>query len=529
MTGTATSAARPPTRRRPRAALVAAGATAAALLMPSVAATAGPAPATGTAGASAVAWAACGERIECATVPVPLDWAHPGGPAITLAVARHLATDPARRIGSLLVNPGGPGDSGITTVFQRGAALDALTRGRFDIVSWDPRGSNASTPAVSCFAGPEQRAAFWGDATLPGNRAEERRYLPLTVGLARRCGARNGELLRHLSIADMARDLEHLRRLVGDPKLTYVGESNGTLLGQAYAGLFPSRVRAMVLDGVVDPLTYGRGTAAALADGLRDVDELYAEFLRLCQAAGPERCALAGHGPVRPRVDGLLARLRRAPLPAPNATPPGQLTYGEALAVLKLAALPRPGRWPLAAQLLELAVDGDGSGSRLRHGAAVRPLPGRPGAVGRVGLRDAPARQDAADWPRVVDRLERVSRIGGSTMGWQIGAPCASWPARAAHPATGPWDVTTPHPVLVVGTRLDPNTPLAAARRVAHRLGNAALLVHDGYGHLTLADPSACVQRTIGRYLVHLTTPPSGTVCRSDLLPFDPDFAGPVE
>ena len=129
----------------------------------------------------------------------------------------------------------------------------------------------------------------------------------------------------------------------------------------------------------------------------------------------------------------------------------------------------------------------------------------------------------------MVDRLERVSRIGGPTMGWQIGAPCASWPARAAHPASGPWDVTTRDPILVVGTRLDPNTPLAAARRVAHRLGNASLLVHDGYGHLTLADPSACVQRTIGRYLVDVVVPRSGTVCRSDRLPFDPEHAGPVE
>ncbi len=515
---------------RRRLALLAAGTAAAALTAPAVAAAA-PAARTPAAPATApIAWTACGERIECATVAVPLDWSRPYGTRISLAVARHRATDPAHRIGSLLVNPGGPGDSGVSTVFQRGAALDALTGGRFDVVGWDPRGSNGSTPAVSCFAGPEQRAAFWGDATLPGNRAEERRYLPLTVGLARRCGERNGALLRHLSILDMARDLEHLRRAVGDPKLTFLGESNGTLLGQTYAALFPHKVRAMVFDGVVDPLAYERGTAAALADGLRDVDELYTEFTRLCEDAGPQRCALAGHGPVRPRVDGLLARLRRAPLPAPNATPPGELTYGEALAVLKLAALPRPGRWPLAAQLLELAIQGDGSAVE-DFATVLRSDPFRAGQEQSAAFTciDAVARQDAADWPRVVDRLERVSRIGGPTMGWQIGAPCASWPARAAHPATGPWDVTTRDPILVVGTRLDPNTPLAAARRVAHRLGNASLLVHDGYGHLTLADPSACVQRTIGRYLVDVVVPRSGTVCRSDRLPFDPEHAGPVE
>jgi pimeloyl-ACP methyl ester carboxylesterase len=314
------------------------------------------------AGLAQLSWTACGPRLECASVPVPLDWARPGGPTITLSVIRHLASGPEQRIGSLFVNPGGPGDSGVGYVAERGEALDTLTKGRFDVVGWDIRGGAGGSAPVTCFAGASERASFWEDLPVPTTRAEERRYLAKTIELAQRCGERNGELLAHISTADTARDLDHLRRLVGDRKLTYFGESYGTLIGQTYANLFPHRVRAMALDGVVDPVAAAAGTEAVLASSLADTDRVFQEFLRLCEAAGPDRCALAGHGPVAPRVNRLLRRLRHAPIPAPSATPPGELTYGEALTALKYEGVPKPEQWPLAAVLLEAAIQGDGSG-----------------------------------------------------------------------------------------------------------------------------------------------------------------------
>jgi pimeloyl-ACP methyl ester carboxylesterase len=141
---------------------------------------------------------------------------------------------------------------------------------------------------------------------------------------------------------------------------------------------------------------------------------------------------------------------------------------------------------------------------------------------------DSPARQPARHWPRVVDRLEDVSWVGGAPMGWAIGATCASWPTRSAERYRGPWDATTDDPILLIGTRFDPNTPLANAQKAEQRLGNAVLLTHDGYGHLSHADPSACVVAAVGRYLVDLSTPAPGTVCPSDRLPFDPEFGQPV-
>jgi pimeloyl-ACP methyl ester carboxylesterase len=476
------------------------------------------------AAAPVIDWTSCGVRLECAKVPVPLDWSRPHGRKIMLSVIRHVASDPARRIGSLLVNPGGPGDSGVNDVAARGPFLDAMTQGRFDIVGWDPRGSGRSAP-VSCFADAAERAAFWGDLVVPTTRADERRYLAKTTALAQRCGERNGDLLAHISMADQVRDVDRIRQLVGDRQLTFFGESNGTLMGQTYANMFPTRVRAMALDGVVDPLAYGRGTAAALADGLTDADLVFTKFLQLCESAGPDRCALAGHGPVTVRVNRLLAQVRLEPLPAPDAAPAGRLTYGELVTVAKFSVLAHPDVWPQAAQLLEAAVQGDGS--LIKNIANDLATDGVRLAFEQntaLTCADAPARHTARQWPDVVRRLTAVSRIGGPAFGWVIGAPCASWPVRSAAGYHGPWDAVTHTPILLVNIRYEPNTPLAAARRVEQRLGNSVLLVQDGYGHPSGADPSTCVRNALGAYLVHLVTPPRGTVCPSDRIPFDPDF-----
>jgi len=263
-----------------------------------------------------ISWAACGQRLECAGVPVPLDWHHPRGPAIKLAVIRHLASHPGQRIGSLFLNPGGPGDSGVDAVAARGEALDAITGGRFDVIGWDLRGTHRSA-GVSCFASSRERAAFWHGMPVPTTRQDEKRFLAKTVTMARHCGARNGALLAHISTADTVRDLDYLRQLVGDRRLSYLGESVGTFIGQTYANMFPDRVRAMALDGVIDPVAYTSGTAAALASGLLSVDREFGQFLALCDQAGPAACALAGEGPAAEPVPTLLARDRDHPVQAP--------------------------------------------------------------------------------------------------------------------------------------------------------------------------------------------------------------------
>jgi pimeloyl-ACP methyl ester carboxylesterase len=422
----------------------------------------------------------------------------------------------------MFINPGGPGGS-VDEVRAEGESLDAVGHGRFDVVGWDVRGAGASRH-VRCFRNDGSRPKFFRNWSIPTTLQASRRYVRKTARLARRCGRLSGRLLRHISTADTARDLDYLRQKVGDRRLTFVGISGGTFIGQTYANLFPNRVRAMVLDGVVDPVHYTQGTKAGYAHQFQYTDRAFAGFLSLCEAAGPERCALAGHGPVEPRVDALMARLRQAPIPAPSASPAGRLTYGDALSAIVLNMSGSPGTWPDFAAALESAAEGDGSdlltAGRVLTGAfsSAASAPGLP-AIG-LTCADSPARQGPHAWRSVVDRLSAVSFSFGPVISWWRWAPCASWPARSADRYTGPWNATTKNPILVIGTRFDSNTPFAAARRSARRLGNAVLLTHDGYSHTSRNDPSTCVQRATTAYLTRLVAPQRGTVCPSNHRPF---------
>ncbi len=476
--------------------------------------------------ASSIRWHSCGIRLGCARVRVPLDWERPGGPKITIAVIRHVASRPDRRTGSLFVNGGGASGS-VELVRSEGARLDALGQGRFDVVGWALRGGAGAEPMVRCFADQRSRERFWDGLSIPTTRAQSLAYLPKTVAYARRCRALGGRLLAHVSTTDDARDLDYLRRLLGDRQLSYWAVSYGTFLGETYANLFPRRVRAMALDGLVDPRIVIRGAAARFSNTVAAMDRGLRAFESVCQRAGSARCALAGRGAVAPRVARLLARLRRAPIPAPTASPPRALTYGDLSAVL-FASLTNPAAWPQLAQNLEAAANGDGSALATQARvvlAGTRSAASDPPTA--ITCTDSPARQGPGAWPRVIARLTRVSHVGGPFVGWSSWAPCAAWRARSADRYTGPWNAHTKNPVLVVGTTLDPATPYANARRVAHLLGNAILLTHDGYGHTSEADPSHCVEQVTSTYLVDLITPPKGTVCPSDRQPFDPQFGDP--
>jgi pimeloyl-ACP methyl ester carboxylesterase len=481
------------------------------------AALAGPA---GAATARGIDWQHCGPRLQCAHVPVPLDWAHPHGRQIELKVARHLASDPGRRIGTLFASPGGPGESGFDLIANAGAELDAIGQGRFDIVGYDPRGTNGST-RIRCFRDHQDLVKFWKGTDIPETTAESKAFSGKATDLARRCGKVGGALLSHVSTAESARDLDYLRRLLGLRKISLLGLSYGTYLGQTYANMFPGRVRAMILDGVVDPTSWSKGAEARLAGTVSSSDEVLEQFESLCQGAGPARCALAGDGPVKAGFDALLARLRQAPIPAPAAEPPGKLTYND-LKLSLFEPMRSPEEWPQLAEEIAAAEAGDGSALEMRA-RPIRSPQGWSGVTTSAAIQcaDGPARQGPAAWPQVIRRLEGISFLQGAIQGWWEWAPCASWPARDPGRYAGPWNAKTTNPVLVIGTRYDPNTGYANARRVAGLLGNAVLLTHDGYGHLSFKDPSACVERAEGAYLVHLKVPPRGTVCKSDHEPFE--------
>ena len=176
---------------------------------------------------SGIDWTDCGGGLQCANVPVPLDWNDPGGQQITIAVIRRPASKPDQRIGTMFVDPGGPGDTGVGLVRGGGDDLDKWGDGRFDIIGWDPRGTHASSP-VNCFSSDADAAAFWNGAAIPSTPAESDAYVARMTDLAQRCGAVMGPLLSHISTTDTVRDLNRLRELVGEDTLTYGGLSYGT-------------------------------------------------------------------------------------------------------------------------------------------------------------------------------------------------------------------------------------------------------------------------------------------------------------
>jgi pimeloyl-ACP methyl ester carboxylesterase len=481
------------------------------------------APPSAAPGAS-IDWAPCDPGFECAEVPVPLDWADPTGEQIELSVIRYPATKPDQRIGAMFFNPGGPGDTGVGLVRDAGKELSEWGDGRFDIVSWDPRGTHASSP-VHCFESDAEEAAFWKDVALPFTSEESAAFQLKLVDLAQRCADVMGELLSHVSTADTARDLDALRAASGEEQITYVGFSYGSVLGQTYANMFPERVRAMMLDGIVDAVAYTASAEDRAMSNASSADAVYDQFATLCDQAGPTRCALAGHPgqTAAQRVDQLFETLRTGTIPAPNADPPGDLVYTD-LQLSSFSALRDPNLWPAWAEQLNAAADGDAS--ELKTQARLWQLPkswAEATKSSAISCLDGPAKVPSTEWPTVIPELDEISRWEGAIQGWWIWAPCASdWPAHGDDRYAGPWDATTDAPILVIGTRYDPNTSYENAERVAERFGNAVLLTHDGYGHVSDKDHSTCIEEWRVKYLVDLVAPAPGTVCAADKKPFAP-------
>jgi pimeloyl-ACP methyl ester carboxylesterase len=479
-----------------------------------------------------IAWKSCGKQLQCAKVSVPLNWHRPDGAHIQLAVIRRLAADQRHLIGSMFVNPGGPGESGVGLVRSpvSGPQLLAWGGGRFNVVGWDPRGTNGSDP-VRCFTSQASEARFWRGVQIPTTPAESRAYERKVIELARRCGQVSGQLLDNISTEDTARDLNYLRQQLGDRVLTYVGLSYGTMIGQTYANMFPTQVRAMMLDGVVDPNAWLNGAEARLASTVSTSDAVFAQFVKLCQAAGPARCALARYPPgtVAERVARLFQQARRAPIPAPHAHPPGVLSYGD-LVLATFQPLRAPLTWPQYARELDAAASGDASALETAARQARTPA-GLTKATTSAAIQcaDGPASEPVSAWPRFIGHLTRLSTLWGPVLGWWNWAPCAAnWPAHATERYTGPWNAKTKTAILLINNLYDPASGYAGAVRAQRLLGNAVLLTVNSYGHPSYALPSACVDKWRVRYLVHLVTPQPGTVCGTRLPFRDPaGSAGP--
>jgi pimeloyl-ACP methyl ester carboxylesterase len=505
-----------------------------------VPAQAGPAGGGGSAAVSAAApsrvlWSPCeGGRFDCATVPVPLDYDEPSGASILLSLVRLPATDPARRIGSLLVNPGGPGGSGVDLVLGFGEFLAPEIRARFDIVGFDPRGVGRST-ALRCFGTPRQWGpAFW--AELPLTSAGVDVVAAADRYLAEACAQRGGSILGHMSTGDVVRDMDLLRAGLGDQRLTFLGFSYGSMLGSTYANLFPDRVRAVVIDGVLDPIAWTTGAAGQqnlpFSTRLRSdagAQATLGEFFRLCDLAGPD-CAFSGNSAAR--FAALRARLLTGPVQVTLDGETFPLTYTDLIYGM-LGALYSQFAWPSAAEFLALL---EKSAAAAALGAALADLQESLGYVNKRGFPHYPNFLEAfpavacsdsdnpdshLDWFTAAEQAEAQFGYFGRAWTW-ASSICAVWPGASDDRYTGPWNAATANPVLVVGNFFDPATRYQGAQTVAGLLPNSRLLSYAGWGHTAYGGLSTCIDTAVNAYLINGVLPAAGTVCPPELDPFAP-------
>jgi pimeloyl-ACP methyl ester carboxylesterase len=441
-------------------------------------------------------WSPCHDEFECATLTVPLDYSEPAAGTIDLAVTRHRATDPAHRVASLIVNPGGPGGSGIAMV-QHGFGAHLGLYEQLDVVSWDPRGVGASA-SLDCGAGSD---AFLALDPGPDSPAEQSALDTAARAIAEDCEAHARPLLDHLATEVTVRDLEQLRRAIGDDRLTYAGYSYGSAIGLAYAERYPTRIRAMVLDGVVQP---DQDLEQMLTNQTEAISHHLDEILA--------RCATSAFCPLDDAAgtyDRIATRLEQHPLTADNGTSVGP-------AELAIAAVETTYDPALDARLWDALAGADrGNGSGIA-GLADQYRNAVPDYVtyAAVTCVDFPHPVGADDYRAFAGRLAgRFPRVGAAIANEML--PCAFWPAPVVGRAHEPTEVTGGPPILVVGNIGDAVTPFSSATWVAEHLAGSVLLTYDGSGH-TSGGRSSCIDDAVHRYLIDLVPPAVGTRCAAD-------------
>jgi pimeloyl-ACP methyl ester carboxylesterase len=463
--------------------------------------------------AALLRWRSCGRVFECATLRVPTDYDHPEVGATPIRVIRRPADEPERRIGSLVINYGGPGDPGAETLRAAAASMPAAIRHRFDLVSFDPRGTGRSHP-VDCIDDATFERA-WADDRTPDSREELPSFYDGTAGsvdLVAECITKNGHWLPHVGTRNVARDLDRLRTGLGEERLTFLGYSYGTVLGAAYAQLFPDRVRAMVLDAPVDLSSTMEQEQRANAAGFEHALD---EFLADC-AARP-KCAFHSHGDPRGALEALRTRLEGGGrIPTAQDRTIGSAEFYIAL----LSALYSPGDWAfLADSLQQAAKKGDGSGlEALSDVYAGRRVDGTYSnfqeALGIIVCDDRPEPLVSFDdFTAMYDEFSRDYPFLGPVLGSGPVGCDPRLPSPRRDEQLGDVRVDHAPPLLLIGTTADPATPYAGAQDLQQRIAGSTLLTVDDTRHGGYATGNDCVDRIVDTYLIRGAVPAPGARC----------------
>ena len=438
-------------------------------------------------------FADCGQEYLCATLAVPADHADPGGPTVDLAVGMIPAADPARRVGYLLANPGGPG-AGMQGFLDFGAGLSPYLLERFDVIGWDPRAVGGSVPS-SCWAEAVELHLL---DPVPDSPAEQEALDDAARAVAEECIARLGDMVGHVGTIDTVRDMDAIRRALGADTISYVGFSYGTLLGLLYADLFGERLRAAALDGVADPSLSGTEHAVGQMVGFdRAVEDMFA----WCRS--DPGCAVSGDP--ADAYYGLLEQVDEVLLTGPA----GELVLDPARVVLAAVFATYSSQlWPYFFQFLAEATAGDGS--RLAQLGEAYTLLADLGAFVAINCTDGGA-ATRAELDALADVLEEVAGVLGRAS-MISGLPCEHWPVTNGTRPVGPVAAPLAPPILVVGNRGDNATPYEWAVAVAGQLESGVLISYDGNEHGSYG-LSNCVTGIVDEYLVNLIVPPDDMDC----------------
>ncbi len=444
-----------------------------------------PAPTT-TAPAQPLAWSQCGVQFECADLRVPLDYSEPDGATITLALVRHRSGDPTQRIGSIVVNPGGPGASGVEAVRQNSTRFTPEVMARFDIVGFDPRGVGQSS-AVHCLeTRPELNHAF------PADESDVAEFVHSAKAVAAACQANSGDLLPYVGTESVAADLDRIRAALGDDTLTYVGSSYGTLIGALYAEMFPTHIRAMVLDGPVDPsLDMAEFITGQAIGSQRQLDK----FLAGC--AAETGCAFHSDGNPGAAFDALMERFAEGPIGGVTA----QVAWGAVYWELTVDDTRR-----LAADLQAASL---GDTTPLEDAAGWMFEPYALDAYEAVNCADYRAPRTPEGFAEMAADAVRVAPDFGAAVAYGY-FDCVYWPYESERDSMR---VTAggAKPILVIAATGDPATPYEWGQSLASQLSSGVLVTRDGDGHTSLEN--WCIAQLAESYLLTLATPEPGTTC----------------
>lgn len=449
-------------------------------------------------------WSACDDH-ECATLQVPVDYADPDGGSIELALLRVPAG--GERQGALVVNPGGPGSSGVEYAQLAGLVVSPEVSQAYDVVGFDPRGVAGSAP-ITCVDDAALDELLGADPT-PDSPQEEAEVEALVRGFVAACEENAGALLPHVSTVEVARDLDVLRAALGQDRLDYLGASYGTFIGATYAELFPTRVGRFVLDGAIDPALSGLEMGLGQAEGFQRAATAYAED---CVAGGD--CPLGGTAEeVLTTVQDVLTGLDSEPVPVSGDTVT-ELTEGWALFGVIVAMYDQTG-WPVLTSALDQVRQGDGTLLMLLANLYVRRT--AEGSYEDNGMQviyavnclDRPA-QGGLDDAEVRERFEAVSPTFGRYLAGE--GMCEYWPVQPATTLDG-YAASGAPPILVLGTTRDPATPYEWAVALADTLESGVLVSYDGDGHTAYGRSNDCVDGAVDAFLLEGTVPEDGLSC----------------